>query len=49
MHRVKAVIAPYLLYIQYKADDGTVGKLFRDQCTDREWHLVNIRPLAGIE
>ncbi|KAJ8430404.1 LOW QUALITY PROTEIN: hypothetical protein Cgig2_015896 [Carnegiea gigantea] len=31
LHKVKAVIASYLLQFQYEVDDGSVGKLFKDQ------------------
>ncbi|KAJ8424154.1 hypothetical protein Cgig2_001616 [Carnegiea gigantea] len=31
LHKVKAVIASYLLQLQFKADDGSVGKLQGDQ------------------
>ncbi|KAJ8423380.1 hypothetical protein Cgig2_034208 [Carnegiea gigantea] len=47
LYRVKVVIAPYLLQIQYKADNGMVGKLFKDQRPGRECYLISIRPLTG--
>ncbi|KAJ8421905.1 hypothetical protein Cgig2_013807 [Carnegiea gigantea] len=31
LHKVKAFIAPYLLKIQYEADDGSIGKIFGDR------------------
>ncbi|KAJ8423888.1 hypothetical protein Cgig2_002938 [Carnegiea gigantea] len=33
LHKVKAIIASYLLQLQYKADNGNVGKLLGDQQT----------------
>jgi len=47
LYPVKAVIAPYLLQIQYESDDGTVGKLFEDQRITHECYLVSIKPFAG--
>ena len=47
LHRVKAVTAPYLLQIQYEADDDMMGKIFGDQCTDHKCYIVSIRPLVG--
>ncbi|KAJ8435965.1 hypothetical protein Cgig2_017503 [Carnegiea gigantea] len=44
LHRVKAVIASYLLELQYEADDGSVGKLQGDQWTAWECYLVSIQP-----
>ncbi|KAJ8427765.1 hypothetical protein Cgig2_024309 [Carnegiea gigantea] len=32
LHKVKAIIAPYLLQLQFKADDGSVGTIQGDQC-----------------
>ncbi|KAJ8435963.1 hypothetical protein Cgig2_017501 [Carnegiea gigantea] len=46
LHRVKPVIASYLLELQYEADDGSVGKLQGDQWTAWECYLVSIRPLV---
>jgi len=46
LHKVKAIIALYLLQLQYEADDGSVGKLQRDQYTAREGYLVIILPLV---
>ena len=31
LHRVKAVIAPYLLQLQFETDDNSIGELQRDQ------------------
>ncbi|KAJ8441776.1 LOW QUALITY PROTEIN: hypothetical protein Cgig2_009022 [Carnegiea gigantea] len=39
LHTTKAVIAPYLIQIQYEGDNGSVGKLFRDQWTTQECYL----------
>ena len=49
LHQVKAVLALYLLWIQYKSDDCIMGKLFGDQCTTCKCYLVRIKPLAGPE
>jgi len=46
LHKVKAVIASYLLQLQFKANDRSVGKLQGDQRTARECYLVSIRPLV---
>ncbi|KAJ8420451.1 hypothetical protein Cgig2_018428 [Carnegiea gigantea] len=46
-HKVKAVIAPYLLQLPFKTDDGSVGTMQGDQRTARECYLVSIRPLVG--
>ncbi|KAJ8440108.1 hypothetical protein Cgig2_026459 [Carnegiea gigantea] len=46
LHRVKAVIAPYLLRPQFEADDGSVGTMQGDQRTACEHYLVSIRPLV---
>lgn len=45
LHRVKAVVAPYLLQLQFKADDGAIGELQGNQRTARECYLVSIKPL----
>ncbi|KAJ8424438.1 hypothetical protein Cgig2_003896 [Carnegiea gigantea] len=45
LHKVKAVIAPYLLQLQFEADDGSIGEMHGDQQTAWECYLVNIRPL----
>jgi len=46
LHRVKAVIAPYLLQLQFEADDGSVSEMHRDQRMARECYLVSIQPLV---
>jgi len=33
LHKVKAIIAPYLLKLQFEADDGSIGKIRWDQRT----------------
>ncbi|KAJ8420680.1 hypothetical protein Cgig2_024213 [Carnegiea gigantea] len=45
LHKVKAVICPYLLQLQFKANDGNVSEMRGDQRTARECYLVSIRPL----
>ncbi|KAJ8434945.1 LOW QUALITY PROTEIN: hypothetical protein Cgig2_012971 [Carnegiea gigantea] len=45
LHKVKAVIAPYLLQLQFEANDGCVGTMQVDQCMAQECYLVSIRPL----
>jgi len=45
LHKVNAVIAPYLLQLQFEADDGSVGEMYRDERMARECYLVSIRPL----
>jgi len=30
LHKVKAIIAPYLLQLQFEADDGSVGEIHGD-------------------
>ena len=47
LHKVKAVIAPYLLQLQFEADNGSVGKIHGDQWMAREWCLVSIGPLVA--
>jgi len=44
-HKVKVVIAPYLLQLLFEANNGSVGTMQRDQCTAREFYLVSICPL----
>jgi len=46
LHKVKAVIAPYLLQLQFKADDGSLGTMQGDQMTTPECYLVSIHPLV---
>jgi len=36
LHKVKAIIAPYLLQFQFKTDNGSVGEMRGDQRTARE-------------
>ena len=45
LHKVKAVVAPYLLQLQFETDDGAIGELRGDQRTARECYLVSIKPL----
>ena len=35
LHKVKAVIAPYLLHLQFEADDVSIGEICGDQQTAR--------------
>ncbi|KAJ8429898.1 hypothetical protein Cgig2_008783 [Carnegiea gigantea] len=46
LHKVKVVIASYLLQLQFKANDGSVGKLQGDQRMARECYLASIQPLV---
>ncbi|KAJ8423732.1 hypothetical protein Cgig2_025308 [Carnegiea gigantea] len=46
LYKVKAVFAPYLLQLQFEADDGTIGMMQGDQWIARECYLVSIRPLV---
>jgi len=39
LNAVKAVVAPYLLLMQFELNDGRVGKLFGDQRMARECYL----------
>jgi len=45
LDKVKAVIAPYLLQLQFEADDGSIGEMWGNQETARECYLVSIKPL----
>ena len=45
-YKVKAVIAPYLLQLQFEANDGQVIEMYEDQRTAWECYLVSIRPLV---
>ena len=40
LHRVKAIVAPYLLQLQFETDDGDIGELRGDQRTARECYLA---------
>ena len=46
LHKVKAVITPYLLQLQFEADNGSVGTMQGDQRIARECYLVSIRHLV---
>ena len=48
LYKVKAVIASYLLQLQYKGDDGRVRKLQGDECIAQECYPVGIRPLVEL-
>jgi len=43
---IKAVIAPYLLLMQFELDDSRVGKLYGDQKMARECDCVSLKSLA---
>jgi len=43
---LKAVVALYLLLMQFELDDGRVGKLFGDQRMARECYYVSLKSLA---
>ncbi|KAJ8420172.1 hypothetical protein Cgig2_021472 [Carnegiea gigantea] len=45
LYKVKAVVAPYLLLLQFEVDDGNIGELCGDQRTAWECHLVSIKAL----
>ncbi|KAJ8420898.1 hypothetical protein Cgig2_006334 [Carnegiea gigantea] len=45
LHKIKVVIAPDLLQLQFEANDGSVGTMQGDQHTAGECYLVSIRPL----
>ena len=50
LHNMKAVIAPYLLQLQFEADDGSVGEMHRDQRTAGMLfgeHLTHARTSEG--
>ncbi|KAJ8425512.1 hypothetical protein Cgig2_024223 [Carnegiea gigantea] len=44
LHKIKAIIAPYLLQLQFEADDGSVGTKPGDQQTTQECYLISIHP-----
>jgi len=46
---VKAVIAPYLLLMQFELDDGRVRKRFGDQRMARERYYVSLKSLGRKE
>ena len=46
LYKVKAIITPYSLQLQFEADDGSVGTVQGDQRTARECYLVSIRLLV---
>ena len=45
LHRVRAVVAPHPIQLQFKTDDGGVGELRGDQQTARQCYLVSIKSL----
>ena len=45
LHRVKAVVVPYLIQLQFETGDGNIGEFHGDQRTARECYLVSIKPL----
>jgi len=46
LHKVKAVIASYLLQLQFKTNDGSIGEMRGDQQMARECYLVSIKSLV---
>jgi len=46
LHKLKVVIAAYLLQRQFETDDGSVGVMHGDRRTVRECYLVSIRPMV---
>lgn len=47
LHEAMATIAPYLLQIQYEADDASKMTLFGDQRMTRECYVLSIMLLLG--
>ena len=45
LHRVKAVVVPYLLQLQFETDDGNIGELRGYQRMARECYLLSIKAL----
>ena len=46
LHRVRAVVAPYLLHLQFKTDDGGIEELRGDQRTAQECYPVSYTHLT---
>ncbi|KAJ8424731.1 hypothetical protein Cgig2_010031 [Carnegiea gigantea] len=46
LYKVKAVITPYFLQLQFEVDDGSMGEIHGDQRTAQECYLVSIQPLV---
>jgi len=46
LNATKAVIAPYLLLMQFELDGDRIGKLFEDQRMARECYYVNLKSLG---
>ena len=46
LHKVKVVITPYLLQLQFEADDRSVRVMHGDQQMAQECYLGSIRPLV---
>jgi len=46
LYKVKDVIAPDLLQLQFEVDDESVGEMHRDKQKARECYLVSIPPLV---
>ncbi|KAJ8424988.1 hypothetical protein Cgig2_027997 [Carnegiea gigantea] len=49
LNAIKAIIAPYLLLVQFELDDGRVRKLYRDKKMARECSCVSLNSLAQKE
>ncbi|KAJ8420582.1 LOW QUALITY PROTEIN: hypothetical protein Cgig2_010237 [Carnegiea gigantea] len=49
LHKVKDVIAPYRLQLQFEADDGIVGTMQGDQRMARECYLVGLEVIILLE
>jgi len=45
LYKVKAVIASYILQLQFEADNDIIGEMLGDQRTVSECYLVSIKPL----
>jgi len=46
LNAVKAVVAPYLLLVQFELDDGWVGKLFGDQRMACKCYYISLKSLG---
>ena len=45
LHRVKAIVAPHLLQLQFEMYDGNICELRGDQRTARKCYLVSVKLL----
>ncbi|KAJ8424123.1 LOW QUALITY PROTEIN: hypothetical protein Cgig2_015649 [Carnegiea gigantea] len=49
LNAIKAVVAPYLLLIQFELDDGNMEKLYGDPKIERECYYVSLKSLGKKE